>query len=94
MNLTSWLIIAGAVVVFFALVILVLALRYRKVGPNEALIIAGGRKRTMTLADGTKRRRSDTATASAAASSSGPGWKRSTSCPWTSSPSRSARPRS
>jgi flotillin len=56
MNLTSWLIIAGAVIVFFALVILVMALQYRKVGPNEALIIAGGRKRTLTLADGTKRR--------------------------------------
>ena len=42
MNLTSWLIIAGAVVAFFALVILVLTLRYRKVGPNEALVIAGG----------------------------------------------------
>jgi flotillin len=53
MNLTSWLIIAGAVVAFFALIILVLALRYRKVGPNEALIIAGGRKRTIALADGT-----------------------------------------
>jgi len=56
MNLTSWLIIAGAVIVFFALVILVLSLRYRKVGPNEALVIAGGRKRTITLSDGTKRR--------------------------------------
>jgi flotillin len=56
MNLTSWLILAGAVVAFFALVILVLALRYRKVGPNEALIIAGGRKRTVTLADGTKQK--------------------------------------
>lgn len=53
MNLTSWLIIAGAVVALFALIILVLALRYRKVGPNEALIIAGGRKRTIALADGT-----------------------------------------
>ena len=53
MNLTSWLIIAGAVVALVALVILVLALRYRKVGPNEALIIAGGRKRTIALADGT-----------------------------------------
>jgi len=52
-NLTSWLIIAGAVIVFLALVILVLALRYRKVGPNEALIIAGGRKHTIALADGT-----------------------------------------
>ena len=56
MNLTSWLIVAGAVVVFFALIILVLALQYRKVGPNEALIIAGGRKRTLVMPDGTKRR--------------------------------------
>jgi len=53
MNLTSWLIIAGAIIVFFALVILVLSLRYRKVGPNEALIIAGGRKRTIAMPDGT-----------------------------------------
>jgi len=56
MNLTSWLIIAGAVIVVFALIILILALRYRKVGPNEALIIAGGRKRSITLADGTKQK--------------------------------------
>lgn len=56
MNLTSWLIIAGAVIVVLALIILVLALRYRKVGPNEALIIAGGRKHTITLADGTKQK--------------------------------------
>ena len=53
MNLTSWLIVAGAAVAVFALIILVLALRYRKVGPNEALIIAGGRKHTIALADGT-----------------------------------------
>ena len=56
MNLTSWLIPIGAVVVLAALVILVLALRYRKVGPNEALIIAGGHKRSITLADGTKQK--------------------------------------
>ncbi len=56
MHLTSWLIIVGAVVAVLALIILVLALRYRKVGPNEALIIAGGRKHTMTLADGTKQK--------------------------------------
>lgn len=56
MNLTSWLIYAGAVIVSIALVILVLALQYRKVGPNEALIIAGGRKRTVILSDGTKRK--------------------------------------
>jgi len=53
MNLTSWLIIAGAAVALIALVIVVLALRYRKVGPNEALIIAGGRKHSIKLADGT-----------------------------------------
>jgi flotillin len=56
MNLASWLIAVGAFVIFIALVILVLALRYRKVGPNEALIIAGGGKRTLTLADGAKRK--------------------------------------
>ena len=56
MNLISWLIIAGGVVLFFAVVIIVLSLQYRKVGPNETLIIAGGRKRTVTLADGTKRK--------------------------------------
>jgi len=56
MILTSWLIIAGAVIVFFALVILVMALQYRKVGPNEALIIAGGRKHSITLPDGTKQK--------------------------------------
>ena len=56
MNLPSWLIYAGVFVIFIALVILVMALRYRKVGPNEALIIAGGGKRTLTLADGTKRK--------------------------------------
>jgi flotillin len=56
MILTSWLTIVGAVIVVLALIILVLALRYRKVGPNEALIIAGGRKHTITLADGTKQK--------------------------------------
>ncbi|MFO7732449.1 MAG: SPFH domain-containing protein [Candidatus Aminicenantes bacterium] len=56
MNLTSWLIVAGAVILFFAVVILIMALQYRKVGPNEALIVAGGRKRSVTLADGTKRK--------------------------------------
>jgi len=56
MNLTPWLIYAGILVAAIALVILVMVLRYRKVGPNEALIIAGGRKRTLTLADGTKRK--------------------------------------
>src|SRR5512143_2031742 len=56
MNLTSWLILVGAVVALVVLIIVVLALRYRKVGPNEALIIAGGRKHAIALADGTKQK--------------------------------------
>src|SRR5512143_37098 len=56
MNLTSWLILVGAVVALVVLVIVIMALRYRKVGPNEALIIAGGGKRSITLADGTKQK--------------------------------------
>ncbi|MBC7349397.1 MAG: flotillin [Candidatus Aminicenantes bacterium] len=56
MPLTTWLIIIGAIIVFLVIVGLVLAAQYRKVGPNEALIIAGGRKRTITLPDGTKKK--------------------------------------
>jgi flotillin len=56
MNLTSWIILAAAVIVFIILVIVALTLGYRKVGPNEALIIAGGHKHTITLPDGTKQR--------------------------------------
>ncbi|MBC7363117.1 MAG: flotillin [Candidatus Aminicenantes bacterium] len=54
MPFTTWLIIIGAVLVFLVIVGLILAAQYRKVGPNEALIIAGGRKRTITLPDGSK----------------------------------------
>jgi flotillin len=56
MNPTSWLIIAGAVIVFVVLVVILMTVQYRKVGPNEALIIAGGRKRTLVMPDGTKRK--------------------------------------
>jgi flotillin len=44
----------AAVVVLAAIVVFVLK-NYRKVGPNEALIISGGKKRTITMPDGTKR---------------------------------------
>jgi flotillin len=53
MSLVSWLILAGAVVVFLVLVSLVLTRQYKKVGPNEALIISG-RKKTVTGPDGTR----------------------------------------
>lgn len=56
MSLTTWLVIIGAILVFLAIIGLILATQYRKVGPNEALIIAGGRKRTITLPDGTKKK--------------------------------------
>jgi len=56
MNLISWLILAGAIIVFITFISLVFAKQYRKVGPNEALIISGGRKRAVIEPDGTKRK--------------------------------------
>ena len=50
------LIIIGAVVVFVALIIFALAKQYRKAGPNEVLIISGGRVRKITDPDGTVRK--------------------------------------
>jgi len=55
MNLLSWLILAGIIIVVLVLLSLLMAKQYRKVGPNEALIISG-RKKTVTLPDGTKRK--------------------------------------
>lgn len=43
------------VVVVIAAAVLVVLKNYRKVGPNEVLIISGGRKRSVTLPDGTTR---------------------------------------
>ncbi len=53
MTLPSILILAGIVVVVLVLIILLFAKQFRKVGPNEALIISG-RKRTVTGPDGTR----------------------------------------
>ncbi len=54
MDIISQLIIIGITVVVLALLILLFAKQYRKVGPNEALIISGGRKRVTIAPDGTK----------------------------------------
>jgi flotillin len=54
MSLTTLLVLIGVVVIVVALILIVLAKQYRKVGPNEVLIISGGRKRTVTDPDGTK----------------------------------------
>jgi len=56
MTLLSKLILLGIIVVLLALLSLLMAKQYRKVGPNEVLIISGGRKRTITEPDGTKRK--------------------------------------
>jgi flotillin len=53
MTLPSILITAGIILVVLALLALLLVKQYKKVGPNEALIISG-RKKTLTGADGTK----------------------------------------
>ena len=55
MTLTQWLIAAGIAVVVLVLLFLLIAKQYRKVAPNEALIISG-RKRTMTGPDGQRRK--------------------------------------
>ncbi len=56
MDLMSTLIIIGIILVAIILFSFLIAKQYRKVGPNEALVISGGRKRTVTLPDGTKRK--------------------------------------
>lgn len=56
LSTVNLLIIIGVVVVLFALIILALAKQYRKVGPNEVLIISGGRMRKVTDPDGTIRK--------------------------------------
>lgn len=48
-----WLIVAVAAVAVF---VLAMWKQYRKVGPNEVLIISGGRKHTVVDPDGTKRK--------------------------------------
>jgi flotillin len=55
MSLVSILIIIGVAAVILALIILLIAKQYRKVGPNEVLIISG-RKKRVVLADGTRKR--------------------------------------
>jgi flotillin len=52
----SNLVIIAIIVVVLGLFILLMALQYRKVGPNQVLIISGGRKRTVVQPDGTKRK--------------------------------------
>ncbi len=50
----SSIILAGAIILIIAIFLIILAKQYRKVGPNEVLIIAGGRKKTITGPDGAR----------------------------------------
>lgn len=56
MSLVSTLIIIGVILVILVLFALLFSRQYRKVGPNEVLVISGGRKRSILVADGTKKR--------------------------------------
>ncbi len=56
MSLISQVILIGIILVVVAFIFFLLAKQYRKVGPNEVLIISGGRKRTIIEPDGTKRK--------------------------------------
>lgn len=56
MSILSELILIGIIVVVIGLIVFILAKQYRKVGPNEVLIISGGRKKTVVEPDGTKRK--------------------------------------
>jgi len=50
MNFVPTLIWVGAIILIIAFVLIIIAKQYRKVGPNEVLIIAGGRKKTWAAA--------------------------------------------
>ena len=56
LSMVNLLIIIGVVVILLALFIVALAKQYRKVGPNEVLIISGGRMKKVTDPDGTVRK--------------------------------------
>jgi flotillin len=55
MSLVTILILAGVALVLIVLLTFLFSRQFRKVGPNEALIISG-RKRTITLPDGTAKK--------------------------------------
>ena len=52
----SLIVTIAVIVAAVAILIIALAKQYRKVGPNEVLIVSGGRKRTVVEPDGTKKR--------------------------------------
>lgn len=55
MSPVSWIILIVVIAAVIGLIILLFARNYRKVGPNEVLIISGGKQKTVTEPDGTSR---------------------------------------
>ncbi len=56
MSMLSTFIVIGIIIIILVLASLLISKQYRKVGPNEVLIISGGRKQAISEPDGTKRR--------------------------------------
>jgi flotillin len=56
MDLVSLLVVIGVIALAIVLILILISKQYRKVGPNEVLIISGGRKKTVTDPDGTVRK--------------------------------------
>lgn len=56
MTVVSTLIWIGFIIIVLGIVIFVISKQYRKVGPNEVLIISGGRKKAVVDPDGIKRK--------------------------------------
>ena len=56
MSLIPALIVVGVIAAAIVLLILLISKQYKKVGPNEVLIISGGRKRAVIEPDGTRRK--------------------------------------
>lgn len=53
--MSPFVVVIIAVVVIVAAIVVVVLKNYRKVGPNEVLIVSGGKKRSITMPDGTVR---------------------------------------
>ena len=55
MDIVSISITAGVILVIVVLLIFLIKMQYKKVGPNEILIISGGKKNYVTFPDGSEK---------------------------------------
>ncbi|NOR15845.1 MAG: flotillin [Candidatus Aminicenantes bacterium] len=56
MDLVSTLILIAVIIIILGLTVFLIAKQYKKVGPNEVLVISGGRKKTITEPDGSTKK--------------------------------------